>query len=168
MVLLYDALLLAVSARVFRNPMWVYPASALGALAFAFALGEGNIPAKRQGWWLIGLAANYLLIGWALRRVKLSAYASGVMTIGFALIAFGLPPSSRDQVGAMWGYARRGTALRGQRILVKTAIAARPCQRVDCRAVRGGSATLRFANRLLRIGAHAWRSHCARSRLVIR
>ena len=109
MVLLYDALLLAVSARIFRNPMWVYPASALGALAFAFALGEGNIPVNRQGWWLIGLAAIYLLIGWALRRVKMSAYASGVMTIGFALIAFGLPPSSRDQIGAMWGYA--GAAL---------------------------------------------------------
>lgn len=104
MTLLYDALLLAVSARVFRNPMWVYPASALGALAFAIALGEGNIPAGREGWWLIGLAENYLLIGWALRRVNLSGYASGVMAVGFALIALGLPPSSRDQVGAIWGY----------------------------------------------------------------
>lgn len=104
MVLLYDALLLAVSARIFKNPMWVYPASALGAFAFAIALGEGNIPVGREGWWLIGLAANYLLMGWALRRVNLSSYASGVMAVGFALIAFGLPPSSRDQVGAIWGY----------------------------------------------------------------
>ncbi|MBI5950849.1 MAG: hypothetical protein HY865_04270 [Chloroflexi bacterium] len=109
MVLLYDALLLAASAWIFKNPLWVYPASAVGALAFAFALGEGNVPANRQGWWLIGLAANYLLIGWVLRRMKLPSYAAGVMTVGFALIAFGLPPSSRDQVGAMWGYA--GAAL---------------------------------------------------------
>ncbi len=109
MVLLYDALLLAVSARIFRNPIWVYPASVLGALAFAIALGEGGILPERQGWWLIGLAANYLLIGWALRRVQLPEYAAVLITIGFALIAFGLPPSSRDQIGAIWGYA--GAAL---------------------------------------------------------
>jgi hypothetical protein len=109
MTLLYDALLLAASARIFRNPLWVYPASMLGALAFAIALGEGGIRPERQGWWLIGLAANYLLIGWALRRIRLSGYAAPVMAVGFALIAFGLPPSSRDQVGAIWGYA--GAAL---------------------------------------------------------
>lgn len=102
--LLYAALLMAVSARMFRSPLWVYPAAALMALSLLTALGEAGIPVERRGWWLIGLAAVYLGAGWLLRRFRLHAYATGTITIAFALIALGLPPSSQDRVGAFWGY----------------------------------------------------------------
>jgi hypothetical protein len=102
--LLYDALLMAVSAWLFRSSLWLYPASALPVLSLLIALNEANIPAERQGWWLIGLAAVYLAGAWALRRLALHAYGSPLIAMGFAVTALGLPPSSLDRVGAMWGY----------------------------------------------------------------
>jgi hypothetical protein len=102
--LLYAALLMVVSARIFKSPMWVYPAAALAALALLTTLGESAIPLERRGWWLIGLAAVYLGMGWLLRRFKLNAYASATISLAFVLIALGLPPSSQDRVGAFWGY----------------------------------------------------------------
>lgn len=102
--LLYDAVLMAVSAWLFRSSLWLYPASALPVLSLLIALNEAEIPAERQGWWLIGLAAVYLVSAWLLRRLKLTSYSSPLLAIGFAVIALGLPPSSLDRVGAMWGY----------------------------------------------------------------
>jgi len=104
LVLLYDALLMLTSARVFRHPLWVYPAAALAPLALVLALNEASVPGNRQGWWLIGLAAVYLLMAWALRRTRLAEYGTATLVMGFALIAFGLPPSSQDRPGAFWGY----------------------------------------------------------------
>lgn len=103
-VLLYDALLLAVSAWLFRNPLWGYPAAALVPFSLLIAFNEAGIPANRQGWWLIGLATVYFGLAWTLRRLKLPAYSTATLAIGFALIALGLPPSSQDRVGALVGY----------------------------------------------------------------
>jgi hypothetical protein len=104
LALLFDSVWMVVSARLFRNPLWIYAAAAMAPLALVLALPQAGIDANRHGWWLIGLAAVYLALAWLLRRVRLEAYGTGVLALGFALIALGLPPSSRDQVGAMWGY----------------------------------------------------------------
>jgi hypothetical protein len=104
LALLYDAILMVASAWLFRSSLWVYPATALTALSLLIALNESNVPAGRQGWWLIGLAAAYLISAWVLRRVSLDSYGSVLIIAGFALTALGLPPSSLDQIGAIWGY----------------------------------------------------------------
>jgi hypothetical protein len=102
--LLYDALLMVASARVFRSELWIYPGAALTALSLLVALQSAKVPLERWGWWLMGLAAVYLLIAWVLRRIGLTAYGTVLITVGFVLIALGLPPSSLDQIGAIWGY----------------------------------------------------------------
>ncbi len=102
--LLYDSLLMAVSAWLFRTSLWLYPATALPVLSLFIALNEAHIPAERQGWWLMGLAAVYLAGAWLLRRFNLTSYGSALIAAAFAVIALGLPPSSLDQTGAMWGY----------------------------------------------------------------
>ncbi|MBN1933410.1 MAG: hypothetical protein JW934_02030 [Anaerolineae bacterium] len=109
LTLLYDALLMLISARLFSNPMWAYPAAAMVPISLLIALNQASVAANRHGWWLIGLAAVYLSLAWALRRLKLDAYATSTLSIGFALVALGLPPSSQDQIGALWGYG--GAAL---------------------------------------------------------
>jgi hypothetical protein len=109
LALLYGAALMLISARLFRNPLWVYPAAATVPISLLISLHEAGVATNRHGWWLIGLAATYLIIAWCLRRVRLQAYGTGVLAAGFALIALGLPPSSQDQVGALWGYG--GAAL---------------------------------------------------------
>jgi hypothetical protein len=105
LVLLFDALLLLVSARLFRHPLWIYPAAAIVPVSLLLALYEAGVPGNRSGWWLIGLAWIYLALAFLLRRVKLTAFAVAPLTASFALVALGLPPSSRDQTGALWGYA---------------------------------------------------------------
>ena len=104
LALLYDALLMVVSAWIFRSSLWLYPGTAFTALSLLTALQEANIPIERQGWWFIGLAGIYLLAAWALRRIGLISYSSVLIMMGFVLIALGLPPSSLDQIGAIWGY----------------------------------------------------------------
>ncbi len=104
LALLYDALLMLASARLFRNPLWVFAAAAIAPFSFWLALNQGGVSGNRHGWWLLGLAAIYLLIAWTLRRARLAPYSTAPLTIAFALIAFALPPSSQDKVGAFWGY----------------------------------------------------------------
>jgi hypothetical protein len=104
LALLYGAALLLVSARLFRSPLWVYPAAAAVPISLLISLHEAGVAVNRHGWWLIGLAAVYLLLAWCLRRTRLEAYGTGVLGVGFALIALSLPPSSQDQIGAQWGY----------------------------------------------------------------
>ncbi|HNT75264.1 MAG TPA: hypothetical protein PKH77_09615 [Anaerolineae bacterium] len=103
-MLLYDALLLLLSAYVFRDAVWDYPAAGLAALSLLIALNEAGTPGNRHGWWLIGLAALYFALAWLLRRIKLDAYAAAPLAVGFVVLALGLPPSSEDQIGALWGY----------------------------------------------------------------
>jgi hypothetical protein len=105
LALVYDAVLMVASARLFRNPWWLYPGTAFAALSLLISLNEANIPAGRQGWWLIGLAAMYLLMAWVLRRIRLDSYGSVFIVMGFTLTALGLPLSSLDQIGAIWGYS---------------------------------------------------------------
>ncbi len=104
LALLFDAALMLVSARLFRNPLWAYPAAAMVPLSLLISLHEAGVAGNRHGWWLIGLAALYLAMAWLLRRMGANAYGTSVLAVGFALIALGLPPSSRDQIGALWGY----------------------------------------------------------------
>ncbi len=104
LVLLYDALLALASARLFKHPLWVFLASLLAALAFWLAAGQANVPLNRQGWWLLGLAALYLLSARVARAARLAAYSAAPLLIAFVLIACALPPSSRDRLGAFWGY----------------------------------------------------------------
>ncbi len=109
MTLLYDALLLVISARIFRSALWLYPAAGLAALAWLIALAQAGVPLERRGWWLVGLAALYLSLGWVLRRARLHSYGAAALAAGFTVSALSLPPSSQDQTGALWGYG--GAAL---------------------------------------------------------
>jgi hypothetical protein len=102
--LIYDAALMVASTWIFKSSLWLYPGAALTALSLLITLKEANIPIERQGWWLIGLAAIYLAIAWILRRVQLNTYGSALISMGFTLTALGLPPSSLDQTGAIYGY----------------------------------------------------------------
>jgi len=104
LALLYDAILMAASAYIFKSALWLYPATTLTALSLLIALNEANVPVDRQGWWLIGLAAVYLIAAWVLRRVGRNSYASVLLSAGFAVTALSLPPSSLDQTGAIYGY----------------------------------------------------------------
>ena len=103
-VLFYDALFFAASARLFRHPLWAYPAAVSLSLSVLLAVDYVGVPGDRQGWWLIGLGGLYLLVAWLLRRRRLDPYATAALTVGFALVALGLPPSSQDRTGALWGY----------------------------------------------------------------
>ncbi len=102
--LLFDALISIVSAWLFREPLWVYLASGLIPAALLLALAEAGVDPKRRGWALIGLAAAYMGLAWALRRLRQGDYATPVLAAAFVLIALGLAPSSYDQIGAFWGY----------------------------------------------------------------
>ena len=46
--LLYDAVLMLASARLF-NPLWVYPAAASVPFSLLLALNEAGVPGDRQG-----------------------------------------------------------------------------------------------------------------------
>jgi hypothetical protein len=102
--LLFDAELCVISAWVFRQPLWVYPATALVPASLLLCLSELGVDPHRWGWALIALAALYLGLSWALRRLRLRDYATPVLAAAYVLVALGLPPSSRDQIGAFWGY----------------------------------------------------------------
>jgi len=104
MALLYDTLLMIVSARLFRSTYFVYPAVILPALALLIVLNVADVPTNRWGWWLIGLAAIYLSQTWLLRKAKLDRYSHGVLAAGLILILLGLPSSSQDQIGVYVGY----------------------------------------------------------------
>jgi hypothetical protein len=104
MALTFDALLCVLSAWIFREPLWGYPAAALAPAAMLVALAGSQVPVDRRGWWLIGLGAIYLVLAWLLRRVKQAGYSTPPLVLAFAVVALGLPPSSSDEVGAFWGY----------------------------------------------------------------
>ena len=105
LVLVYDALLMLASARLFKSPLWTFAAATIAPFSFWLALNQSSVPGNRHGWWLMALAAIYLLVAWALRRARLAPHSTAPLTIAFALIAFALPPSTQDKVGAFWGYA---------------------------------------------------------------
>lgn len=109
LALLYDALLMLISTLLFRHPVWLVPALGLAPLALLLALDVAGVPANRQGWWLMGLAAVDLLAAWLLRRVDLRRYSPVPLWVALALAVLGLLPSSQDQIGALWGYS--GAAL---------------------------------------------------------
>src|SRR4030095_1644390 len=54
--LLYDAILMLASARIFKSSLWLYPGTAFPALSLLITLNEANIPAARPGWWVIRLS----------------------------------------------------------------------------------------------------------------
>ena len=121
-ILTFDALLCVLSAWIFREPLWGYPAAALAPAAMLVALAESQVPPDRRGWWLIALGAVYLALAlrldlrssgqaWLLyhggvrkRAIRLRPYSTPPLAAAFAVVALGLPPSSLDDVGALWGY----------------------------------------------------------------
>ncbi len=104
LALLYDALLLLVSAMLFKQPIWVYLAGIAAPFSLISALWTTPITGNRYGWWLIGLASIYLALAWLLRRAKLYRFSVAPLTLGLVLTAINLFPSSLDQTGALWGY----------------------------------------------------------------
>jgi len=112
LALLFDAGLALLSARLLREPLWVYPAAALPPAALLLALAEAGSNPHRRGWWLIGLGAIYLAQSWALRRSSSptggnrggTAYATPLMAAAYAIVALGLPISSYEKTAAFWAY----------------------------------------------------------------
>jgi hypothetical protein len=104
MVLLFDAALFLISAWLFRQPGWVYPAVIVTPLSLLLTLQQVAIPLNRYGWWLIGLVWVYLVGSWILYRARLGVYGLPLLLEGFFLIALNLPFSSLDKTGALWGY----------------------------------------------------------------
>jgi hypothetical protein len=110
LALTFDALLCVLSAWLFREPLWIFPAAALAPAALLVALAQSHmVPPERRGWWLIALGADYLTVAWLLRRARreraeLGAYATPLLAAAFVVVALGLPPSSLDRAGAFWGY----------------------------------------------------------------
>ncbi len=117
LVFLYNAVLFIILTRLHQNSLWLYPASLLLPISMLIALTERGLRIWEradtfvhvQGWWLIGLAAIYLLLAVLLRRVNLTAYSLAPLTIGLGLIALGLSPSSQDRIAAFWGYGSAAT-----------------------------------------------------------
>ncbi len=109
LALLFDAGLALVSARLLREPLWIYPAAALPPAALLLALAGADSNPHRRGWWLIGLGAIYLVQSWALRRISAHRYAVPLMAAAYAIITLGLPVSSYEQTAAFWAYG--GAAL---------------------------------------------------------
>jgi hypothetical protein len=105
LALLYAALFLLFSARRFRSAGWVHPAAWLAPLALLIALGEAGVAPGRMGWWLTGLAGVYLLQAYLLQRIGKKPYETAALAAGLGLLALGLPFSSLDTLGALWGYA---------------------------------------------------------------
>ncbi|MCL5995899.1 MAG: hypothetical protein M1546_07570 [Chloroflexi bacterium] len=104
--LAYGALLMLVSGVLFRQAAWSYVAAVLLPVALLIALSELGVPANRHGWWLIGLAAGYLLGAFALRpagRLEQQGVRP-LQIVGFALVAAGVALSGQDRTGAFWGY----------------------------------------------------------------
>ncbi len=107
--LLFDAALCAFSAWLHAEPLWGYPTAALPAVALMLALVQFEVLPERQGWPLIALGAAYLMIAHWLRAFGRGRYAAPLMAVAYVTVALGLLPSSRDQIGAFWGYG--GAAL---------------------------------------------------------
>jgi len=119
LALLFDGGLALLSARLLREPLWIYPAGALPPAALLLSLDEFGFDPYRRGWWLIGLGAVYLLQSWALRRSPPAppghpprtrggqggSYAPPLMATAYAIVALGLAISSYDQVAAFWAYS---------------------------------------------------------------
>ncbi|MCB0208662.1 MAG: hypothetical protein KDJ52_05015 [Anaerolineae bacterium] len=109
LVILFDAMMMIVSARLFKHPVWLYIATILTTLSLYLALQESSWSFNRFGWWLIGLASIYLMLAWCLKRIRLDRYSRPLLQMGLVLTLVSLIPSSLDETGAMWGYG--GAAL---------------------------------------------------------
>jgi len=111
--LLLSTFVCALSAWLFRKPVWIYPASATLALALTIALDQCQVNWDRLGWGLISLAAVYLVAAWLLHLAAtkqpkadgIRGYATPLIVVGIILTVLGLPPSSFDAIGAMIAYA---------------------------------------------------------------
>lgn len=105
----YDTALCVLSAWIFREPMWGFPAAALAPVALLTGLSLSPVPPERRGWCLIGLGAIDLLLAWLLRRGRWGAqtgrrFSVAPLAAAFAVVALGLSASSQDLTGAFWGY----------------------------------------------------------------
>ncbi len=104
LALLWDMGLALVSAWVLKGPAWGYPAAACPAGALLLALAERKFPPDWRGLWLVGLAAAYLLIAWALRRLPIRRYAPPWMIVAYTVLALGLPVAGYEPLAAAWTF----------------------------------------------------------------
>ncbi len=104
LALLWDTGLALVSAWVLKGPAWGYPAAACPAGALLLALAERKFPPDWRGLWLVGLAAVYLLIAWALRRLPIRRYATPPMVVAYTVLALGLPMAGYEPLAAAWTF----------------------------------------------------------------
>jgi len=102
--LLFDTALCAFSAWLHAEPLWGYPSAAFPVVALTLALAQFEVNPDRHGWALIALGATYLVAAHWLRSFQRERYAGPIMAVAYVAVALGLPPSSRDQIGASWGY----------------------------------------------------------------
>ena len=114
--LLFDTLVCGFSAWLFRQPLWVYPASATLPGAMLLWLAEYEVPAARQGWALIACGALYMVVAYLLRArtetqinegrsgARRADYAPPLIAAGFALTTLGLPVSSGERPEAIVAY----------------------------------------------------------------
>ena len=102
--LLFDAALCFFSEWLHAEPSWGYPAAAFPLVALMLTLVEFEVNPDRHGWALIVLGAVYLVTAHWLRAFRRERYAGPLMAVAYVAVALGLPPSSRDQIGAFWGY----------------------------------------------------------------
>lgn len=112
--LFLDTIIAALSAWVFRQPLWIYPASAAFPAAVALLLTTIKLPTTRHGWVLLGVTCIYLMVARLLSgspsagqskpsETKVSTYASPLFAAAFVLATLSLLPSSLDLVGALVG-----------------------------------------------------------------
>ncbi len=103
-VLFFNSGLALLSVLLFRQPLWLYLATALLPTAVSVVLIYNNAEAHHYGWAFAGLAALYLVTARLLRHFSLRRYEKPLLVMMFVLIAVSLPFSSFDRTGALIGY----------------------------------------------------------------
>lgn len=104
-VLLFNTALAALSARIFREPAWIFPAAVLFPMALGLIQMEWGWDREHFfGWMLEGTAAVYLALAWLLEKFKLRWYAMPLLWMMGLLVIAGLPPSLATTTGALVGF----------------------------------------------------------------
>ncbi len=113
--LLFDAFLGIISARLFKQPLWLYATVATIPAAVVLTLNEWAIPENRYGWGLLGVSQGFLIISWWLSSFnrsekerlvqKIAPMAQPFLLGVFWLLFLAIPLSSQDRIGVQLGYS---------------------------------------------------------------
>lgn len=105
-VLLFNTSLAALSAWIFDEPAWLYPAAVLFPIALAVIQTEIRWDQYHFfGWMLEAVAASYLAVAWLLQRFELRRYAMPLLVMMGLLVPLGLPISILDTTGALISFS---------------------------------------------------------------